>query len=360
LTNFDVTEKTTAAYLQADLETQLFGNRLRVQGGGRFVRVSTDMTAFHTDTVSLARVAQNTSLTASKLLPSITIRYELGSDWLLRLNYGETLRRPNFTDLNPTLTETPDVTGVGLGGGTSGNANLKPTHSKNLDLTAEWYFAADSAVYGTLFRRDISGLVVLLPRSVYDPAANPNLNTKTFIITTPFNSSDGVMTGAEFGLVYFPNYLPGVLKGFGIQASATSLSSHQNIPLTDSTGTITGQQSSPFFGVSKFSYNATLAYERGPIEGRLSFVQRSKFVDRNEARVFANPIQIWSRPLKDLDMQLTYNVTRKLAVSFDAVNLTNSLAQTYYAFGSAGGPNTDNFGTSLIGRSYELGVRWKL
>ena len=142
--------------------------------------------------------------------------------------------------------------------------------------------------------------------------------------------------------------------------SATSLSSHQNIPLTDSTGTIVGQQSSPFFGVSKFSYNATLAYERGPIEGRLSFVQRSKFVDHDEARVFANPIQVWSRPLTDLDMQLTYNVTRKLAVSFDAVNLTNSLAQTYYAFGSAGGPNTDNFGTSLIGRSYELGVRWKL
>ena len=47
-------------------------------------------------------------------------------------------------------------------------------------------------------------------------------------------------------------------------------------------------------------------------------------------------------------------------VDFDAVNLTNSLAQTYYAFGSAGGPNTDNFGTSIIGRSYEVGVRWKL
>jgi outer membrane receptor protein involved in Fe transport len=168
------------------------------------------------------------------------------------------------------------------------------------------------------------------------------------------------MSGAELGLVYFPNHLPGLLKGLGIQASATSLSSHQDIPMTDATGAITGEQRSPFFGVSKFSYNATLAYERGPIEGRLSYVQRSKFVDHNEARVFANPIQVWSRPLKDLDMQLTYNVTRKLAVSFDAVNLTNSLAQTYYAFGSAGGQDTDNFGTSRIGRSYELGVRWKL
>jgi iron complex outermembrane recepter protein len=348
--NFDVTEKTSAAYLQADLESKVLGNRLRVLGGGRFVRVTTDMT-FATDSASQA---------VTKVLPSLTVRYDLGADWLLRFNYGETLRRPNFTDLNPTQTLTADVTGVGLGGGTSGTPDLKPTHSRNLDLTAEWYFAQDSALYATLFQRKIDGLVVPLTRVVSVPNAAPSLNATTFLITSPANASNGVMAGAELGLVYFPTYLPGVLKGFGIQASATSLSSHQDIPMTDATGAITGQQRSPFFGVSKFSYNATLAYERGPIEGRLSFVQRSKFVDHNEARVFANPIQVWSRPLTDLDMQLTYNVTRKLAVSLDAVNLTNSLAQTYYAFGSAGGPNTDNFGTSLIGRSYELGVRWKL
>jgi hypothetical protein len=76
--------------------------------------------------------------------------------------------------------------------------------------------------------------------------------------------------------------------------------------------------------------------------------------------VFANPIQVWSRPLKDLDMQLSYNILPSMSVSFDAVNLTNSLSQTYYAFGGAGGQNTDNFGTSIIGRSYELGIRWKL
>jgi len=49
-----------------------------------------------------------------------------------------------------------------------------------------------------------------------------------------------------------------------------------------------------------------------------------------------------------------------MSVSFDAVNLINTLAQTYYAFGSAGAPYTDNFGTMIIGRSFELGIRWKL
>jgi iron complex outermembrane receptor protein len=352
ITNFDVDEKTTAAYLQADLENRIFGNRLRTRFGGRFVSVSTSM-SFDNPTASASQKV-------SKLLPSVTLRYELGANWLLRFNYGQTLRRPNFTDLNPNRTLTPDVTNVGLGGGSSGNPQLKPAHAKNYDFTAEWYFAEASAIYGTVFRREIDGLVVPQTTRVYVPDADPNLNAKFFLITSPVNASHGVMTGYEFGLVYFPSYLPGVLKGFGLQASATSLKSDQNIPLFDENGTVIGQQRSDFFGVSHFSYNATLAYERGPIDGRLSYVMRSKFLDRNEARVFANPIGIWSRPLRDLDLQLTYNITPKMSVSFDAVNLTNTLAQTYYAFGSAGGPYTDNFGTMIIGRSFELGIRWKL
>src|SRR5262249_20312026 len=137
--------------------------------------------------------------------------------------------------------------------------------------------------------------------------------------------------------------LPSLLKGFGIQASATSLSSHYDLPVPDASGNIIGTERSAFFGVSHFSFNATLAYDRGPFGGRLSYVQRSAFLDHNEARTFANPIGVWSRPLKDLDLQLNYNITPKMALSFDAVNLTDSLAQTYYAFGSAGGPTTDNF-----------------
>lgn len=50
----------------------------------------------------------------------------------------------------------------------------------------------------------------------------------------------------------------------------------------------------------------------------------------------------------------------KLAISFDAVNLTEEMQQAYYAFGSAGGPSTMNFGNLLLSRSYALGVRWRM
>jgi iron complex outermembrane recepter protein len=47
-------------------------------------------------------------------------------------------------------------------------------------------------------------------------------------------------------------------------------------------------------------------------------------------------------------------------VSFDAVNLTNHLQQSYYKFADAGNPTVSNFGTTLFSRTLSLGVRWKL
>ena len=54
---------------------------------------------------------------AKKFLPSLTLRYDPAKDFLLRFNYGETLRRPNFGDLNPVLQLGDDVSRVGYGGG---------------------------------------------------------------------------------------------------------------------------------------------------------------------------------------------------------------------------------------------------
>ena len=87
---------------------------------------------------------------------------------------------------------------------------------------------------------------------------------------------------------------------------------------------------------------------------------RDDFLNNNEARIFANPIGIWRKPEASLDFQLNYDFSENLAVSFDAVNLTEELQQSYYKFADAGSPTLTNFGTTLISRSYAIGVRWKL
>jgi outer membrane receptor protein involved in Fe transport len=132
------------------------------------------------------------------------------------------------------------------------------------------------------------------------------------------------------------------------------------VPDTDTQGNIIGQQKTPFFGVSRYSYNATLAYEKGPFSSRLSYVWRNNFLARNEARLFANPIGIWRKPEKSLDFQFTYDINDKMSFDIDAVNITNELQQEYYHFGTAGTPDTTNFGTVQIGRQVAIGFRWKM
>jgi TonB-dependent receptor len=355
---FGINEITTAAYVMADGEISLFGRPLQIQAGVRYVMIDTDYDYYDRRT-NFTRSSVSTG--SEKFLPSFTARYGITDNLRIRFNYGETLRRPAFGDLNPNLTLTGDLSNVGFGTGSSGNRTLGATHSKNMDLALEWYFERNSAIYVTGFRREIDGLVVPLTTFEFIPDNYlANNYTEYFNITRPVNASNGVLKGVELGLTYFPTYLPGPLDGLGFTGSATILDSEQTIPVTDAQGNTTGSTKSAFFGVSKVSYNATLAYDNGPIGARLSYIWRKGFLNNNEGRSFANPIGMWRQPEKSLDLQLTWNVTDDIGVTFDAVNLTKAKQQNYYKFDDVGNPEQFASSTLLIDRTFALGVRFSM
>ena len=351
---FDVEETTTALYLMTDFEHRLEGaGTIDGQIGVRYVDVSSD-TVF-TDQTTLAETTGSSG--NSKLLPSLTVRYNITDDLRVRFSYCETLRMPGFNDLNPTINYVEDVTDIGYGTASGGNADLKPTESKNYDLSLEYYFGESSAVYGSVFKRDIDGLVVPFRRRVTaQTTAHPE--GYDYILSQPYNASDGELTGFEVGAIWFPENLPDVLDGFGVQASYTSLDSEQNIPVTDTVGNVVGQRRGPFFAVSDTSYNVTLAYEKTKWGARLGYVWRSDFLNNNEAALFANPIGVYRRPESSLDLQVSWNVMENLVVTFDATNLTDELvAQSHYG-NQSGNAKTNNFGNVLIGRTFSVGARY--
>jgi len=353
---FDIDENTISLYAQADAELSIFGRPLQLQAGVRFVTIDTNYNFFDR---YAAGAQTSVSSQSQKFLPSFTARYEIADNLRLRFNYGETLRRPNFSDINPNYNLVGDITNIGYGNGTAGTATLKPTHSKNFDLALEWYFSRDSAITVTGFRREIDGLVVPLTFMEYIPNNGIVAGaTDYFAITRPVNASDGVLKGVEVGLTYFPNYLPGPLDGLGFVGSLTILDSDQTIPLSDDAGNIIGTTHSGFFGVSKLSYNATLAYDNGPIGARLSYIWRKAFLYNNETRQFANPIGVWRTPEKSLDFQLTAKITERLGLTFDAVNITKAKQQTYYKFDDVGNAEQFNLGTTLLPRTFALGIRY--
>ena len=345
--NFEVEETNSTAYIQANFETNIAGHTFDGQFGARYVSVDTDMD-FYTGPTN-ARVHTSESKTTSKLLPSAMLRFAFTDDLMLRLSYGETLRRPAFTDLNSNTTYVRDVTNIGYGTGTGGNPDLEPTESKNYDLSLEWYFADSSAIFATLFRRDIEGLVVQFFNAVeYTDAVGPY----TYIVSQPDNASNGKLEGLEVGVQYFPDNVPGWLHGIGAQLSGTWLSSQQDTPIQNETGGIIGSTRTDMFNVSDSSYSAVLVYEKEKFDARLSWVWREAFLNNYEAALFANPREVWRADEQNLDFQISYTVNDNLVLTFDATNLTDEIYQSYYV-----NPNTNNFGSVITGRTFALGAR---
>ena len=341
LENFNVDEASTAAYVQADFATEIAGHKFDGQVGARYVSVDTDME--FTDAVTRAK--SSASAKASKVLPDVMFRYFFTEDVRARASYGQTLRRPNFVNLNPNITYVPDNTNIGYGTATGGNPNLRATESKNYDLSLEWFFARSSAITATWFKRKIDGFVVDFRRRV-------SFQNYDYILTQPDNASNGKLSGLELSFVYFPDNLPKLLDGFGLQTSYTKLSSSQDIPLTNSAGEVVGTTTKPLFGVSDKSYSAVLAYEKHSFDARLSWVWRDDFLNNYEAALFANPLGIYRKPEKSLDFQLGYNFTKDFVVTLDGTNLTNEVFQSYYQ-----DANTNNFGSAIFSRTIALGFR---
>lgn len=345
--SFEIEEMTVSSYITAKYETELAGRVLDGEIGLRYTGSDTDMTFYDSTT----GIPFDGSTDTSKVLPSLNIRYELADDLYARFAYTETLRRPNFAQLNSQIIyNDPLTTPYGTAGG--GNPDLKPTESQNYDVSLEWYFAESSSLYATLFQRDIEGFVIDFRRQVQHLDSKGEM--ATFVLSQPYNASNGELSGLELGAVWFPENLPWYLDGFGVQASYTALESSQTTPMTDGEGNITGSKETDLFGVSDESYSVVLAYDKDRLGMRLSYAWRSEFLNNYEAALFANPLEVWRKPESSMDLQISYDVTDNLALTFDGTNLTEEIYQSYYG---ENGSTTNNFGSSLYSRTFAIGAR---
>jgi len=348
----DVTEESAALYATAKYA---LGDSVTGDIGVRYVDYSQSL-------ASWAETGMNSDVyeegagegKADKVLPSLSLNWTITDDLVGRFAYTQTLRMPNFTDLNPLQYFTDPLTDVPYGTATGGNPDLKPTESANYDLSLEWYFAEGSSLYAAVFKREIDGLVIGGKSIVNE--LNDDGEPQDYVLTSSVNAANGELTGMEIGLVYFPDNLPEVLDGLGIQASYTALDSSQQTPEFDNDdGSITGYVETKMAGVSDSSYSIVLAYDKDIFDARLSYVWREEFYSGNEAAIFANPIQFWSRPEQSLDLQVSYDVTDNLMVTFDATNLLDDVYQNYYGEGNQ---NLYNFGSGVYSKTFALGARY--
>ncbi|BFI97306.1 MAG: TonB-dependent receptor [Rhodanobacter sp.] len=342
---FNIGEKTYSGYAQMNYGNELFGLPFDGVFGVRLEKVERNLGAYTYDSATsvYSPIALNTS--ENHVLPNATFDLHFTEDLQMRLSAGKTIQYPDFNQLNPSLTLSPPTSNTIASGG-GGNAYLKPTKSNSYDATLEWYFSKAGSLTGGVFYHDITGYIE-------NYSFEQNINGINYLISGPQSSGAGHLDGVELAYQQFFTFLPGPLDGLGVQANYTRISSSLKTPAINGTGFIT----TSFQNVSKNNYNLVLMYEKYGFSARLAYNYRSRFPEFFLAAsgLIGNNAQMYDKPANMLDLSLSYDINKNVAVVLNATNLTHAKFHSYAGPGEAM-PNDLRYQDSAVG----LGVRLKL
>lgn len=313
-----------------------------------------------TDQLSTGYASQGTAInlvSASRsyhnVLPSANVVIDVTPDLLIRLAAAKTIARAGISSITPGGS-------LNVSGGnrtfSSGNPDLLPTKSTNFDASIEWY-PTRGAIYALSgFRKDIGTFVQTLSTTVPFSALGLPASlltgttasaTDSFIVSQPVNSSGGKLTGLEVNVQQPLTFLPGFLSHFGVLANYTYVSSNIRYLISATGGpTVTA----PLVGLSKHAANGTLYFETKRFSIRGSVAYRSKYltaVPGTEGNAYNG-----TNGTTNVDAQMSFNITDKLKVSLEAINLTDTFNDQFV-------DETNRLNVlTHSGRQFILGVRY--
>lgn len=328
--------KTYAGYATAFFDASGLSLPLDGNVGIRVVRTQQAVSGFYQQTGLITHPdgSQETGATTfnpiaatddyTSFLPSVNLRYHLTHNLQLRLAYSKNLSRPEFNELNPSLTITePGKDQINQEHDTSGgNPYLKPMKSDNLDASLEWYFSRSGSLTAAAFYKHISNYIqtAITQRDVtFEDGV-----TATYNVTSYNNVTDAKVKGFEVAYQQFFDFLPGLLSGLGVQANFTYVDSNAPSPATE--GPVTQV---PLELLSKYNYNLVGMYQKGKVSARLAYNWRSKYLVTTSGNGSGN-LPVFDKPYGELDASISYDVTPHFSLSVDAVNLTDTVRSTYY------------------------------
>lgn len=357
---YRVGEKTAAQYIRLDYGFDLAGREILGNFGVR--RVTTETTATGQLTRNETRLVNNvaTTTTVSNVQTSMTKKYTVYlpsfniQTWLIdnrlsaRAGFAQLMARPLVNYLMPSVTCTINYTNDGTAEDgpdscTAGNPGLKPYRANQYDLSFEWYPDSDTQLSAGFFYKDI--------RSFY-LSQRTNLGQQDifgdgtlYYYNTYINGDGAKIRGVELTAKTAFTWLPGLLSGLGVDVNYT----YQEAKDVGVYSSLDGSEL-PYPGLSKHSYNATLWYEKGPINARLAYNYRSSYLV-TAADTSANPI--FKDPTGYLDGKITWKPGPEgLALFVEGKNLTKEDESTW-----AGDIRLIN--TGYAGRRFFMGATYK-
>ncbi|MCE4556983.1 TonB-dependent receptor [Pelomonas cellulosilytica] len=342
LQSYRVTEKTTVAYVQADLS----GDGWSADAGLRFVRTKTTAQAWDAKILDIiengafnytavyaapSNIQQDASY--SFALPSANVTFELRPDLQLRIGAAKTMARPSVDKLAPTST-TQSISWGDFTQVFGGNAELKPYSARQADLSLEWYYAKDSALTVAVFQKNIKNQITsiyLTGQDIGAPGGRP------FNVSKPINGDKARVRGFEIGLQQLWQ------NGFGVRAQYTRNNSRSWV----------GGEERPLEGIAPATSSLGLLYEKGPWSLSATADHTDTFV--TATNVLGAGFNERAKAMTWLTAQAAYEVNKMLRISIEGRNLTDAVQQYTLGNGAISLPQ----GYNRFGRAFTVGASLK-
>ncbi|HVZ30646.1 MAG TPA: TonB-dependent receptor [Asticcacaulis sp.] len=364
-TSFIADEQIDTLFLQSDFSGQVFERQLRVNIG---VRDSTTKSAIdnYTKSGSSAFSPHHVEGGYRNVLPSVSAAYNLRDNLIWRASWGKTVTRASLSIIAAN-TVIPNIFNAAA---TSGNPDLKPQISTNVDTDVEWYFGRDGILSGGVFWKDLRDTTTSTTTSVpfsslglpddalgpifQDPITHkvdPNLPIS---LATYYNAGQQKFRGYELAYQQTFSFLPAPWDGLGALASYTHV---------DTSGLNTYYRTTDFAIMSitqvpKENYSVTGYFEKGPFAIRFSYNYKSRTIIETTNQ--GNDLERWQSPLGYLDANASWKFNKDLELRIDALNLGNALNYNYFydVTGKYGdGRKTRMDYAKYDGRTIKIGIR---
>ena len=382
-----VEEDVLAAYLQLNLDTELFGLPLTGNVGVRYVDSKQSSTGLvnvgagnGADIVDDAGVTnsdwnrEKVSSTYSDILPSFNLNFQLTDDDQLRVAYAKVMSRPEMPKMansgNFSFDENRDGDGrnyIGLDSSTS--PSLRPFYANQIDVSLEHYFTeTEGAFVVALWYKDIENLVGSIEEKNYDYVANgialPTIPADKILDANgdvlvwengtyshaENNADAGYMRGVEIGYTQTFSFLPGYLSGLGANLNFSYTESEIEQP-----SSVPGEDGAlgPIEGLSPRVFSGTLFYDwDDKFSARVSGRYRSDYLGRQIA-IGSDQSAYFQEELM-FSAQMSYNFTDNLQAVISADNITDEPNISYFG-------DTARTGTiQYFGRTIYFGVNYTM
>ena len=206
------------------------------------------------------------------VLPAFNAALEFTPNLVLRANWAKNLARPKPTDLVPNINCLDDATVASADDVcTAGNPDLKPYRADQWELNLAWYPNKDTLVSLGYYKKYESSFVV---PNVTRSGVDLFHDGITYTVRQPVNGFGALLDGVEASAQTVFSFLPKPFDGFGVSGNLT----YARAIRTNLTNSATGAPLNEYPGLSTWTWNASVFYDKGWLNVRMNYNYRSDWL----------------------------------------------------------------------------------